>query len=313
MEKLKIGLFDVDSKIPNLALMKASAYYKKWNYDVELYSPLVHDSYWLIYASKIFNYPHSNDAYIRSNMILGGPGFYLSEKFKNNNLLFKKLLPEFEHMYPDYSLFNCKYAMGYLTRGCIRKCPFCVVPKMEGSVHKVAELEEFCRDQEKIMLLDNNILAYKNHIVELKKLKELGKKIEFTQGFDIRLITAENARLIVEIPRWKGYRLKFAFDDPNLKKIIGTKLKILNFAGISNGTIEFYVLVGFNTSHEEDLMRINYLKEKGIAVFAMPYNKADPYQMHFSRWINRYFYKYETFEEYLSKKALIAEVITNGR
>jgi hypothetical protein len=203
--------------------------------------------------------------------------------------------------------------MGYLTRGCIRECSFCVVPKMEGSVRKVAELEEFYRDQERIMLLDNNILAYKDHLKELQKLKELGKRIEFTQGFDIRLITKENAEILSEIPRWKGYRLKFAFDNPDLKKIVGTKLKILNFAGISNGTLQFYVLIGFNTSYQEDLMRVKFLKEKGIAVFVMPYDKMDPYQMHFARWVNRYFYKYEAFEEYLSKKTTTIEVLTNGR
>lgn len=288
----------MDSVIPNLALMKISAYYKEWNYDVEFYSPLFHNEYWLIYASKIFNYPNPNDAYIRDDMIKGGSGFNIHQK----------LISNIDHTYPDYELYSCDYAMGYIVKGCIRSCPWCIIPKMEGMIYKFADLEEFCKDQEKVRLLDNNILAYKDHINELKKLKDSGKRIDFNQGLDIRLITSENAKVLHEIKRWKGLRLRFAFDDPSLEKIIKYKLEILNDVGISNGTIQFYVLIGFNTTHQENLMRVLFLKEKGIDVFAMPYNKMDPYQKKFARWVNRHYYKYQTWEEYISNKAISVEV-----
>lgn len=294
----KVGLFDVDSVIPNLALMKLSAYYKEWNYDVEFYSPLFHSEYWLIYASKIFKYPHFNDAYIRDNMIKGGPGFNIHWKLDS----------KIDHIYPDYELYHCDYAIGYITKGCIRNCPWCIIPKMEGMIYKFAELEEFCKDQEKVRLLDNNILAYKNHLEELKKLRDSRKRIDFNQGLDIRLITYENAKILHEIKRWKGLRLRFAFDDPTLKKIIKYKLEILNEVGISNGTIQFYVLIGFNTTHQENLMRVLFLKEKRIDVFVMPFNKMDPYQKSFARWVNRHYYKYQTWEDYISNKPLLAEV-----
>lgn len=296
--KPKIGLFDVDSKIPNLALMKLSAYYKKKNYQVEFYSPLFHNEYKIIVASKIFKYPHPNDAYIRKDMIKGGPGFDIYIKLDN----------KIDHIYPDYDLYHCNYAMGYITKGCPRSCEWCIVPKMEGNIHKFAELEEFCKDQEKVRLLDNNILAYKHHIEELKKLIDSEKRIDFNQGLDIRLITYKNAKLLNEIPRWKGLRLRFAFDNPNLRKIIDKKLKILNEVGISNGTIQFYVLIGFNTTHQENLMRIQFLQEKRIDIFVMPFNKLDPYQRAFTRWVNRHFYKYETWDYYLSTKTIPIEV-----
>lgn len=138
--------------------------------------------------------------------------------------------------------------------------------------------------------------------------KDSEKRIDFNQGLDIRLITPENAKLLHEIKRWKGLRLRFAFDDPSLKKIIQSKLKILNNAGISNGSIQFYVLIGFNTSHNENLRRILLLKNKGIDAFVMPFNKMDPYQKSFARWVNRHFYKYQSWEEYISNKPLLAEV-----
>lgn len=288
----------MDSVIPNLALMKISAYYKEWCFEPEIYSPLFHSAYCLIYASKIFKYPHPNDAYVRDDMIKGGPGFNIHWKLDSH----------IDHTYPDYELYSCDYALGYITKGCIRNCKFCIVPEMEGRIHKFAELEEFCKDQEKVRLLDNNILAYKDHITELKKLRDSKKRIDFNQGLDIRLITSENAKLLHEIKRWKGLRLRFAFDDPSLEKIIKYKLEILNDVGISNGTIQFYVLIGFNTTHQENLMRVLFLKEKGIDVFAMPYNKMDPYQKNFARWVNRYYYKYQTWEEYISNKAISVEV-----
>ncbi len=297
----KIGLFDIDSRIPNLALMKLSSYYKQQCLETEFYSPLLHSEYWLIYASKIFNYPHPNDAYLRDDMILGGSGFYFSEKFKKNFHVLKKLPKKFDHMYPDYDLYECDYSVGYITKGCIRTCGFCIVPKLEGMIYKFADLDEFCHDQNNVKLLDNNILAYKNHIDELRNLRNSEKRIDFNQGLDIRLITSENAKLLSEIKRWKGLRLRFAFDNLQLKKLIEYKLKILNDMGITNGCIQFYVLIGYNTNHQENLKRILFLKEKRIDIFVMPYNKMDPYQKSFARWVNRRFYKYQTWEDYVQK------------
>jgi radical SAM superfamily enzyme YgiQ (UPF0313 family) len=236
MQKPIIGLFDVDGKIPNLALMKLSAYYKKKGYETEKYSPVQHSKYWLVFASKLFKYPHPNDGYIRNDMIKGGPGFNISAK-----------LPEdIDHIYPDYTLYNCNYAIGYITKGCPRSCKWCIVPKMEGNIHKFAELEEFCKNQKKIRLLDNNILAYENHMEELQKLYDIKKRFDFTQGLDIRLINKENAEFIREIKCWKGLRYKFAFDDPELKKIIENKLKLLFNSGFTSGILQFYILIGFN-------------------------------------------------------------------
>ena len=148
---MKIGLYDVDSKIPNLPLMKLSAWHKQKGDQVEKYSPLFHFSYDKIYASKVFF--DSNKGYLRNDMIIGGSGYNLTLKLSH----------EIEHIYPDYDLYNCKHAMGFITRGCIRKCGFCIVPRKEGYIRKNADLSEFCKEQEKVMLLDNNILAYENH------------------------------------------------------------------------------------------------------------------------------------------------------
>jgi len=284
---MKIGLYNVDSKIPNLVLMKLSAFHKAQNDSVEWYSPLFHDEYDKIYASKIFTF--SDNGYLKKDMIIGGSGYNLNSK----------LPEEIEHMYPDYNLYpECDYSMGFITRGCIRNCEFCVVPEKEGNIRKNADLEEFCKDQEKVLLLDNNFLSYTDHLTELKRLIASGKRVDFNQGLDIRLITRENAQLLRQIKLWKGIRYRFALDDVHLIPLVADKLEILNAAGINNGSMMFYVLIGYNSTKEDDLKRIEFLKKKGCAIFVMPFRKTE-YNHKFARWVNRYFYKYETFHNYL--------------
>jgi len=287
---MKIGIYDMDSKIPNLALMKISAYHKKKGDIVEFYSPLFHESYDKIYASKIFTF--SSNGYIRKNMIIGGSGYDLE----------KKLPHEIEHIYPDYNLYSCDYAMGFMTRGCIRKCPFCIVSKKEGNIQFNAHLNEFCKEQKEIMLLDNNILSYEKHNELLEELIDSKKKIDFNQGLDIRLINPENIQLLKEINMWK--HLRFALDNPALISLIEDKIELLKELDISFSRIMFYVLIGYNTSFEEDLKRVLFLQNYGFSIFVMPFNKFDQYQKNFTRWVNRFFYKYIDFKNYIKNKEI---------
>lgn len=297
---MRIGLLDIDNKtghnlfntkriFPNLALMKISAYYKKRGDKVEWYSPLFHDSYDLIFASKVFNWESPMDSYLKENITIGGSGYDLSIKLPD----------KIEHIYPDYELYHCKYALGFLTRGCIRNCSYCIVREKEGYIRKNADLEEFWAGQERIKLLDNNFLAYKDHIKELKHLIEIDKRIDFNQGLDIRLITEENAKHLSNIRKWNGIDYRFAFDFPSLEKIIRKKTRILRKNGINRGM--FYVLIGYNTTPREDLRRIRILKELGHIAYIMPYDKKDPYQKVMRKYVNMHFSHVIDFETYLKR------------
>jgi len=189
------------------------------------------------------------------------------------------------------------------TRGCIRNCDFCIVPEKEGYIHKNADLEEFWDGQEKVRFLDNNFLAYKNHKEELKKFIKTDKRFDFNQGLDIRLVNNKNAPLLKEMRLWKGKRYVFAFDDIKLKSIIERKLKILNDNGIKNSELTFFVLVGFNSTMEEDLVRIYFLRDKGIRVYVMPYDKTVQYQKDLMHWGNyKPFYFKMDFETFLKRE-----------
>ena len=296
-----IGLLDIDFKqgrnvnntkgsFPNLALMKISGYYKEKGYKIEWYSPVFKHKYHKIFASKVFRWKSEMDGFLTKDMIKGGSGFDLSVK-----------LPEkIEHCRPDYNLYGIDYAIGFITRGCSRRCDFCVVSKKEGMIHKHADLDEFWSGQDKIMLLDNNILSYTDHLGELVTLRETGSKVQFNQGLDIRFINKKNASLLFEIPRWKGKRYNFAFDHIGLKKTIEKKLKLLYDIGFTANDFMFYLLIGFDSTEEEDLERIQFLKNNDLRAYAMPYDSTDPYQRSVKRWTNfKPYYWKMSWEEYL--------------
>lgn len=292
------NLFNTPSIFPNLALMKISAYYKKKGYKVEWYKPIKYyfNNYHKIFVSKVFTYDNSSiTPYLRKEMIIGGSGYDINTKLPD----------KIEHIYPDYDLYNIDYAIGFITRGCIRNCPFCIVPEKEGLIHKNANIEEFWKDQSKILLLDNNFLAYKNHIKELEKLIETDVKIDFNQGLDIRLINDKNAKLLSNLKKWNGKDIRFAFDNLNLEKIIRKKTKILKKHNIRRS--HFYVLIGYDTTPKEDFKRIKILKELGHIPYIMPYNKKDIYQKAMRRYINRHFYKVINFQTYLKKYGTIEQ------
>ena len=171
-EEVKIGLVDVDShNFPSLALMKISAWFKRAGYEVEWANSLEHHD--AVYMAKVFTFTRDDlQAYQADKIVQGGTGYDMRVQ-----------LPyPVEHIYPDYELYGITdTAYGYLTRGCPRRCPFCIVAEKEGvqSV-KVADLTEFWRGQKKIKLLDPNILACPDWKALLTQLADTGAEVDFT-------------------------------------------------------------------------------------------------------------------------------------
>lgn len=269
---MRIGLIDIDSKIPNLALMKLSAWHKAQGDLVEFHMPLW--KYDKIYASKIFNFTDSPE--LPENCIKGGSGFDLTSKLPN----------EIENIYPDYSLYRCEFAIGFLTRGCSRKCDFCIVPKKEGNIKRSSDISSFWKDQSHIMLLDNNLTAHPDCIDILKDLQKTKAKINISQGLDLRLMTPEIAQELVKLKRWKNARIHFAWDDVRLEKSILKGLDIVLQTGIHPDRLSVYILIGYNSTPEEDLYRVEILREKGVNSYIMPFDKSNIYQKRFTRWGN---------------------------
>lgn len=285
---MKIGLFDLDSKYHNLALMKLSAWYKQKGDDVEFYNPLWHNSYNLVYASKLFAKQNGNDNYLRDKMIKGGSGINLKTE----------LPKEIEHIKPDYSLYNLNYSLGFTTRGCINNCPFCVVPKKEGKIREHAEVKEFKNPNSNIVvLLDNNFLALPSHIEKLKKYIKNKWIMDFNQGLDFRLINDENAELLSKVKHYK--QLHFAWDLMKNEKGIKKGLDIIT-KYVKPYRILVMMLCGFDTTLEEDFYRFKELLRYKVDPFVMVYNnKKDSKKLRdFARWVNKRIYKVCKWKNY---------------
>jgi hypothetical protein len=291
---MKIGLIDVDGHhFPNLALMKLSAWHKAQGDDVEMVFPM--GEYDRVYMSKVFDFtPDFTTCINAGEIIKGGTGYDMSVKLPDG----------VESMYPDYSLYGITdTAYGYLTRGCPRGCPFCIVSGKEGRKSvKVADLDGFWRGQEEIKLLDPNLLACREHMDLLKQLDDSGAWIDITQGFDVRLLTDDNIRLV---NRMKIKEIHFAWDqEKDSERIIqGLKFYASHCIRKPHGYYaSVYVLTNFNTSFEFDLYRVYKLREMQFDPFVMIYDKehAPKRIKRLQRWVNNKFIwrSCEKFEDY---------------
>ena len=213
---------------PNLACMKISSYYKSQGIDVTLKTDYKNlQDFEKVYISKVFTKTKTDNHILRRpNVIYGGTGFFY-EKAPN-------LPADIEHHMPDYTLYNdyaqeqlnqgvkpsalkvfTDYSIGFLTRGCFRKCSFCVNKKYNRCAAHSPLNEFYDPSRKKIMLLDDNFLSYPKWRNSLDELKATGKPFVFKQGVDVRLITPDFIQSI-NSAKYDG-ELYFAFDDVNDK------------------------------------------------------------------------------------------------
>lgn len=278
---MKIGLVDVDYKIrkpfPNIALMKISKYHKNKGDFVELANI---GNYDILYYSKIFTFSKekSNLLLFGNKIIKGGIGY---KKFNK--------LPDYiDKLCPDYSLYNCEHAYGFLSRGCIRKCDHCVVPISEGNIQPNQDIEEFLENKKSAILMDNNILSFDYGLQQIEKIIKLGVSVDFNQGLDARIIS-ENKEISELLSKVKWlHPLRMACDHKSQMESILKATKLLRYYGATPKQYFCYVLV---KDIEDALERVTFLKKLNIDAFAQPYINfedgfVDKKLKKFARWVN---------------------------
>jgi hypothetical protein len=192
--------------------------------------------------------------------------------------------------------------MGFVTRGCIRRCDFCVVPKKEGNIRFNAHISEFQRHR-KVLLLDNNILACEKGIDELNAISKTDTKIDVNQGLDFRLVDESIAELLSRI-KWIRF-IRTACDSDAQLKPVKQAVELLAAKGIKPHRIFCYCLV----RGKQDIPRILELDKLGLTIFAMGYRNFEDGNrtqdaIDICRWVNRkeIFKSEKDFSKYKGRK-----------
>ena len=276
MKRLVIA--QVDGKWPNLALAKYASWARSRGLEVSWFYPGDRRAGDFVVASKTFFDTPDDERLPERGVLRGGSGYSLK----------LELPPEVESLRPDWSLWpKWDKDMGFTTRGCVRHCPFCIVPKKEGKIRVVAEFGDIWTGRDEVTLLDNNLTAappghFRAVFADARKARV---KINFCQGFDARLWNDEHQAVVKEFsPVCR--RFHFAFDNMRDEKAVRRLVKMWTAAGMHPDRLVFFVLVGFDTTPEEDAYRVNLLISLKTNPFVMPFNRSDEYQRRLARWCN---------------------------
>lgn len=249
----KIGLMAVDSKYPNLALMKISAFHKQNGNNVEWYNSF--DNYDKLYMAKVFTFTPDYQYFIsniKGEIIRGGTGYDI----------YSCLPKEIDCIHPDYSIYpsidKCT-AYGFLTRGCPNKCKWCVVPMKEGNIRPYMDIEEISIEGRKnLILMDNNILASDYGLQQIEKIVRLGLKVDFNQGLDARLVTDDIAKLLAKV-KWIK-RIRFGCDTQGQISECERSISLIDKYGY-HGEYFFYCIL--LDDFKESFSRVNHWRNKG--------------------------------------------------
>lgn len=331
----QIAIIDADligrkrHRFPNLASMKISGYHKDIGDIVSLL--LSYDNlteYDKVYISKAFtDTPVPDNVLSLDNVVYGGTGFYYDKA--------PRLPDEIEHHMPDYHLYDAwvqeqlnrgvkrkecayylDYSIGFLTRGCFRKCPFCVNQRYNKVVEHSPLSEFLDASRPKICLLDDNFFglpAWKEKLIELR---ETNRPFQFKQGLDERLLTDERCQMLFS-SKYDGDFI-FAFDNVADAELIERKIRLVR--KYTNAVLKFYCFCGFDYNGKWDaefwrqdiydlLSRIKLLMRYRCLPYVMRFKQYEesPYRgmyITLARWCNQ--------PNFFKKKSLLEFAEING-
>ena len=207
-----------------------------------------------------------------------------------------------EELVPDYGILeHIDYAypvhdayFGYASRGCIRSCSFCGVPKLEGAQREMPPLSNLVEgvrkrygDKKDLVLMDNNITAaarYKEVIAEIRdlgftpgaKLSRDGKqpvkrRVDFNQGVDARIL-AQSSMFLREMSTICISPLRIAFDHIGVRKVYEKSIRMAADNQITS--LSNYMLYNFMDTPKDlyQRMRLNIdlNEELGIRIWSFP-------------------------------------------
>jgi hypothetical protein len=270
---MRVNLY-TDAPYHNLALMQLSRYHKDCGDEVTLNMPIMPCD--KSYASILFE---KNKKKFNAD-IYGGPAFDGSSLDMN--------------LMPDYSLYPIDYSLGYTFRPCFRKCPFCKVWKMQHPDTEHHSIWEFHNPKfKKICLLNNNTFFDKRWRETFEEIWDANLSVRDENGYDLRLLDDEKADALHKTKFCTP--LHFAWDSIKDEESIRRGFDLLakhHLRTTSNGC---YVLIGYDSTEQEDLHRCQVISDYGLRPYIMPYK---PSGKKFKRFIDTFMWrKYPTIQE----------------
>lgn len=206
-----------------------------------------------------------------------------------------------EDLVPDYSILDhieYRYPVTdayftYASRGCVRKCAFCGVPKLEGDQRDTNSLSEIIEgvnrlygEKRDLILMDNNVVASANFKDIIAEIIDLGfergatlkrgrydyqRRVDFNQGVDARIL-CKHPMFLQQLSRIALKPLRIAFDHLGVKKPYEQAIRFAAEAGITE--LSNYMLYNFYDSPNDlfERMRLNVTlnEELGIRIFSFP-------------------------------------------
>ena len=282
----KIRLVQIDGKLPNLALMKLAHWHLAQGDEVTLthtvqpgfFEPLKFD---LVYGSAIFKRSRPLSDLLRNaypGARVGGTG-----SGERLDLTVEEMLGVERYESYDYSLYpEYPWSIGFTQRGCRYRCPFCVVPRKEGSVVHLNSIQDIWRPDRprNIVLLDNDFFGQDEWQARIEEIRDGKFRVNFNQGINVRAITPETAAAVASIrysnSNFNRRRLHTAWDNLGQEKVFMRGVDRLETAGIPPDHLMVYMLVGFapDESMERVLYRHRMLVERGCHAYPMVYDPA---------------------------------------
>jgi len=205
---------------------------------------------------------------------------------------------DLENVRPLYELVpECDYSIVHASRGCIRKCKFCAVPRIEGKLKEKESIRHLVHPKhKKIIFFDNNILALKNWDNIYKELRILNKLVDFNQGIDARLINEKIAKQLskLRLHADEYISVRLAFDDIRYRKSFERAAKLLLEAGIHPRRIMVYVLYNFEDTPDDFFERVRIITSFGLVAFPMRYQHIElPYALEKDSYIGKHWTKHD--------------------
>ena len=285
------------TRYPPIGLLKFSAYHKGLGDTAELVKGTTSKILMepdIIYVTSLFTWAWKpvweairfySGLFPKAELWLGGVYASLMPEHAllsgvNPNRIFRGIYGNVEDLCPDYSLvpeWNKKVggSIIFSSRGCVRSCTFCAVPRIEGKLNmeKKSIRHLIWPGHKRVILFDNNFLASSEWETVLNEIEELDLRVDFNQGLDARLISGKVAKRISEVKIDRFVRISYDYlgMGPYVKKAI----KFLKSVGIDGRNILVYTLYNFTDSPQDLFNRIKDTLSWGAVSYPMRYQPVN--------------------------------------